>query len=667
MPSSPTTFRTVPADLAVISGIKQAFAYLRVSGAAQTKTDYDPDGLSIGAQREATLDKAQQLNAEIVRGFSDPGRSAYVDLHKRTGFLEMLDELKRCNADDATRVDYVIVWSLSRWARNQRDHWLTRELVREAGAQLISVSEPMIGDDSAAAFFTESIIAAKNQYESMQTSENVKRSIYRKAKNGGTYGWTRLGYLNEVDKLPDGRRVSIAVPDPERHHFLTLAFQLYASGEYSISQLVGELYRLGLRSRPRTQRPPQQVNNTSLQRILRDAYYAGWIVYKRGTKDEQVFEGRHEPLIDQATFDRVQSLLSEKRVAKERNQTRRHYLRGSVYCGDCGHRLVYGLSRGKSGRRYPYFFCVSRSRGSACTMHTSMAPKLIEQAIQRHYREHPVELTAEDVQKRTAAIEALAAVSQQAIAQVRTAKTELIAKLKAQQKRLLRLHAEEGDDISGDAFREERTRMHDEIVAAEQSLIETENRLTIETEHVKMALELAEDVTQVYAQADAPTKRSLNQAFFTKLYLLPEWDEDQEQTIVQVACAELTEPYALLLADDLVAGVTAEVEAITAKAAQQDTKRAPESQIASPKPAAAGCSYFDQMAERAGFEPAMEFNPHTRLAGECLQPLGHLSPRERNASVETSRPLHVIRDSERPPRSILLGASMATLEGWQSG
>jgi hypothetical protein len=36
-------------------------------------------------------------------------------------------------------------------------------------------------------------------------------------------------------------------------------------------------------------------------------------------------------------------------------------------------------------------------------------------------------------------------------------------------------------------------------------------------------------------------------------------------------------------------------------------------------------SQYMQMAERAGFEPAMEFNPHTRLAGECLQPLGHLS------------------------------------------
>lgn len=80
----------------------------------------DPDGLSIGAQREAAQNKARNLEAEIVGEYSDPGKSAYVDLHKRTGFLEMLDELKRRNECEATRVDYVIVWSLSRWARNQR-------------------------------------------------------------------------------------------------------------------------------------------------------------------------------------------------------------------------------------------------------------------------------------------------------------------------------------------------------------------------------------------------------------------------------------------------------------------------------------------------------------------------------------------------------------------
>ena len=39
----------------------------------------------------------------------------------------------------------------------------------------------------------------------------------------------------------------------------------------------------------------------------------------------------------------------------------------------------------------------------------------------------------------------------------------------------------------------------------------------------------------------------------------------------------------------------------------------------------AGTAIFKACTERAGFEPAMEFDPHTRLAGECLQPLGHLS------------------------------------------
>ena len=45
-------------------------------------------------------------------------------------------------------------------------------------------------------------------------------------------------------------------------------------------------------------------------------------------------------------------------------------------------------------------------------------------------------------------------------------------------------------------------------------------------------------------------------------------------------------------------------------------------------------------AEREGFEPAMEREPHTRLAGECLQPLGHLSRESASLAVHehASRP-----------------------------
>ncbi len=609
---------------------KRAVAYLRVSSDAQVNTGYSRDGLSIDAQREAAEDKAAQLGATIERVFLDPGKSAFVDLHKRTDFLEMLEELKRCNAHEATRVDFVIVWASSRWARDVRVHFDAHDLVRKAGARLVSITEPIIGDDSPESFYMEGMLAVSNQYESMKTGRAVRGGLYQKAKAGGSYGGRRLGYMRTIEQLPDGRQIGGVALDPERHLFITHAFRLYDSGEYSVSQLSDELHRLGLRSHSTRCYPPGKVGTSALQRVLRNPYYAGLVVYKRGTEDEQVFEGRHEALIDQDTFDRVQTRLDEKRVAGERPQVQRHYLRGSVFCGDCGQRLTFGVSTGKNGRKYPYFFCSARINGTTCEQRTNMRPELIEAAIQRYYREHPVQLTAKDVSERTQAIEGLVAVSQEAVGQVKQAKAELIAKLKAQQVRLLRLHAEEGNDVSPDAFRDERLRMQIEIHAAERSLAETEQQLRLDADMLRMALELAENVAAVYASADEATKRSYNQAFFTKLYVTPEWDEDAGSTDAQISRAELTEPYAVLLNKGLARKALNEVELIRKAAAKAESD--------SGEPLSdASVSIFFKLAERAGFEPAMEFNPHTRLAGECLQPLGHLSWDRARASLELDR------------------------------
>ena len=46
---------------------------------------------------------------------------------------------------------------------------------------------------------------------------------------------------------------------------------------------------------------------------------------------------------------------------------------------------------------------------------------------------------------------------------------------------------------------------------------------------------------------------------------------------------------------------------------------------------------FFKLAEREGFEPSMEFNPHTPLAGERLRPLGHLSAYELSRDSITSQ------------------------------
>jgi site-specific DNA recombinase len=532
---------------------KRAFAYVRVSSEAQTNTGFDRDGLSIGAQREAAEDKADLLDADLVHIWSDPGKSAFVDLHRRVEFLEMLDELKQLNRSEATRIDYVIVWSLSRWARNVQDHHRTRELVREAGAQLVSIAEPMIGNsDTPESFFMEGMFALNNQYESMKTGRNVAQGILQKAKSGGTYGPAKLGYQSDIERLANGRQVACVTFDPKRQPFITAAFQLFATGEYSLSVLSDELYELGLRSRPTKRHPnsSRRVKTSTLHRLLRDRYYAGWIVYKAGTPDEQTFQARHEPLIDQDTFDQVQELLDMARVSGERAQKHNHYLKGTVYCGECGGRMIYGLSRGKNGQQYPYFFCTSRIRGAACRMRANIRPELIEEAIDRHYAENPPQLELAEVERRTEAIEAIVAVSQGAVARVRAVKSELIDKFEGQQVRLLRLHAEEGGDVSPGAFRKERERLDREIAAARKSLDATEQQLILNGDLLRMALELAGDVAEVYRTAPVQLKRGFNQAFFKRITVIADQEEDSGEPIARVVDAELTKPFAVLTAEN---------------------------------------------------------------------------------------------------------------------
>ena len=84
----------------------QAVIYLRVSTARQADTDYDADGYSILAQREACLRKATELDAIVVEEFVDRGESA------RTSDRAALQKLLKRVADKD--IDYVIVHKIDR-------------------------------------------------------------------------------------------------------------------------------------------------------------------------------------------------------------------------------------------------------------------------------------------------------------------------------------------------------------------------------------------------------------------------------------------------------------------------------------------------------------------------------------------------------------------------
>ena len=59
------------------------------------------------------------------------------------------------------------------------------------------------------------------------------------AKNGGTLGQAPLGYLNVFDRS-EGREIRTVAPDPERAPFVKLAFELYATGDYTLADLADD-------------------------------------------------------------------------------------------------------------------------------------------------------------------------------------------------------------------------------------------------------------------------------------------------------------------------------------------------------------------------------------------------------------------------------------------
>ena len=73
--------------------MKTAVLYLRVSTTSQVHTDYDPEGISIPAQRLACERKAEQMGLTLVGEYVEPGRSA-TTIVKRPVFQDMLARIK---------------------------------------------------------------------------------------------------------------------------------------------------------------------------------------------------------------------------------------------------------------------------------------------------------------------------------------------------------------------------------------------------------------------------------------------------------------------------------------------------------------------------------------------------------------------------------------------
>ena len=206
LPSSANGFTLRPMVAAVI--------YVRVSTKEQT------ENLSLPTQLRACEEYCRREGYEVLERFTEQGESA-----KTTDRTELQRLLNYCRTHKG-KVHFVVVYNITRFAREKYDHFALRALLKSLGISLRSATEPI--DDTSTGKLMEGVLAAFAQFDNDVRSDRTRAGMRAALEQGRWTFIPPLGYLN----APKWSGKSL-VPDPERASQVTRAFDDFATGRFT--------------------------------------------------------------------------------------------------------------------------------------------------------------------------------------------------------------------------------------------------------------------------------------------------------------------------------------------------------------------------------------------------------------------------------------------------
>ncbi|WP_433209150.1 recombinase family protein [Nocardia sp. CA-107356] len=382
------------------------------------------------------------------------------------------------------------------------------------------------------------ILAAFNEYRSRKDGADVAFKMGAKAKKGGTLGQAPIGYLNVLLQTDDGRKIRTVEIDPERGPLVEQAWKLYATGDYSLVEIERTMADRGLRTRRTPKRAPKIVTSKEWARFFRNNYYIGIVTYK----GEEEIPGRHMPLVDDETFNRVQRVLDEHGVAGERRRVLHHYLKGSLFCGQCRmdkrvRRMIMQRSAGRHGGEYLYFFCIGNQKNAGC--HSPyMNVDRVDDAVVEYYK--TIAFSPEFITAMHTSLDAMLAEGEAAQRLYRKQLQDQLKDLDVKETNLIGL-AEDGA-MPKAKIRTRLTEIAREREKLEAELGKVQLDLSEGAAFLTTCLELLRDPYRLYRGASDKVRRRLNQAIFKRLYVFEDENTGQERIMgheLQPALAEL--------------------------------------------------------------------------------------------------------------------------------
>lgn len=363
---------------------KRAYAYTRVSTAMQI------EGFSLDAQKQRIESYAKSLDIDIIREFSDEGKSGK-SIEGREEFKRMLEYVK---ANEG--IDYIIVYKLSRFGRNTRDILDTFEFIQDYDVDLICVED---GIDSSKGIgkVIITILGALAELErdniAVQTMEGRKEKARQGRWNGGQ---APFGY-----KLVNGELEVVS----EEAEIVRMMYELFLD-DMGMMRVANHLNDRGYRRKKYKNNSLELFTADFVKRVLDNEVYMGKIAYgkrktqkKKGSRgtyemvksdDYIVAEGVHEGIVSEELWQKVHEKRKKTGVGRIKTHSleHEHKLSGILKCPCCGDNMYGNVNRKKKkdGSFYKdnfYYVCKHRklADGKKCEFKSQPSQDKIDNEV----------------------------------------------------------------------------------------------------------------------------------------------------------------------------------------------------------------------------------------------------------------------------------------------
>ena len=366
----------------------KVYIYTRVSTALQI------DGYSLEAQKAKMQAYADFNDYEIVGEYVDAGKSGK-SIEGRIAFNQMMQDIK--SGKDG--VSYVLVYKLSRFARNAADVLSTLQVMQDFGVNLVCVEDGIDSSKDAGKLMI-SILSAVAEIERENIRAQSMEGRLQKAREGKwNGGFAPYGYqlINGELKINEEEAFAIRV-----------IFDKYVNTTMGANSIARYLDNQGIKKIPRQNGKTPLFSASLITRILKNPVYNGKIAYgrrrtekKHGTRNEYqlveqddylVADGIHEAIISDEVWEQAQIKIASQAKKYEHlhkpKGTATHLLSGLIKCPVCGAGLLGNKSvkYKKDGTKYKDFFYYGckhrkRERGHKCNFNKQIRKEILDEAV----------------------------------------------------------------------------------------------------------------------------------------------------------------------------------------------------------------------------------------------------------------------------------------------